>query len=223
MGLSSQVGKNLCGVSNNRGTAWKARMQWGNLEPFQKPAAFFWCFLKPFQGFQKFTLCCQDLICLIVSVLKLQKWWKSLWFCLWCPSVSRNHYVTDTRTTWFLWPPRHQPWRSICRRTKSRGRLEVLDEDGRNGVMNWYELIWIVLPLHGSPPQKIYSFEIKLMSLVYGQWWDGQSHGRACPLWLLTRLQMLRCRSCQVGVRNAQQAAVFLDRYCNSVNIKWVS
>lgn len=88
-----------------------------------------------------------------------------------------------------------------------------------NWYLNWYELIWIDMNCASStwiPPTFCLKSSLWVWCMGNGEI-DGQSrYGRACPLWLLTRLQMLRCRSCQVGLRNAQQAAVFLESETSS-------
>lgn len=114
-------------VCESKALPERQECSWGNLEIVQKPVFFFvGVFFRLFQAVSKNSPLSR-FDCLIVSVLFCCKnHGKSLWFCLWCHQfpVSRNHYLTGP-LTWFLWIPRHRPWRSICRRTKSRGRLQV--------------------------------------------------------------------------------------------------
>ena len=145
----------------------------GNLENLFKSLCHFLCFFQLFQAVSKNSLCCQDLIrfdcqCAFFAATNHGQS-ITVVFCLWC------HQFREIT----IWPT---PWRGFCghqdidpggvfaegQRTEE-GRKCL--EDGRNGVlnwycmnwyeliseliwidMNWYELIWIVHPLHGSPP-----------------------------------------------------------------------
>lgn len=185
-------GKNLYGVSNQcitpcvwiKGTAWKARMQLGKLGNCSKASVFFcWCFFSTVSsGFQKFTLVkiwLSDCQCAFL----LQKPWEITVVLFVMPSVSSFEKSLSDR------PPDVV---SVDTKTSTLAEYLQKDKEQRKAAsvwrmvemgcwigtvwidMNWYELIRIVLPLHGSPPQKNnhHFFKIKLMSLVYGQWWD---------------------------------------------------
>lgn len=152
-----------------KGTAWKARMQLGNLENLFKSQCFF--FFRLFQAVSENSLCCQDLIVSVLFCCK-KPWEITVFFCLWC------HQFQEIT----IWPT---PWRGFCGHQdidpggvfaegqRAEEGWKSL-EDGRNGVLNWYWMNWYLnwyelCFLYMDPPHKKHS-PIKLVSLVYGVW-----------------------------------------------------
>ena len=184
-------GKNLCGVSNQcitpcvwiKGTAWKARMQLGKLGNCSKASVFFLLvfFFDCFQAVSKNSPLSRFWLSDCQCAFLLQKPWE----------ITVVLFVMHQFREITIWPT---PWRGFSVDTKTSTLAEYLQKDKEQRKagsvwrmvemgcwigtvwidMNWYELIRIVLPLHGSPPPKNnhHFFKIKLMSLVYGQWWD---------------------------------------------------